>query len=107
MPIIWANGYNLSCLNGNNYLYGGGSHAMCVTNVTPDNEIIVSTWGDPYIIDVSDVDKNVNEDNYISLLDVNIHMPYIVPKSKEALQKEFITGFENQLNHRNNINLGE
>lgn len=107
MPIIWADGYNLSCLNGNNYLYDGGSHAMCATNVTPDNEIIVSTWGDPYIIDVSDVDKNVNEDNYISLLDVNVHMPYIVPKSKEALQKEFITGFENQLNHRNNINLGE
>lgn len=107
MPIIWADGYNLNYLNGNNCLYDGGSHAMCVTNVTPDNEIIVSTWGDPYIIDVSDVDKNVNEDNYISLLDVDVHMPYIAPKSKEALKQEFITGFENQLNHRNNINLGE
>lgn len=107
MPIIWADGYNLNYLNGNNCLYDGGSHAMCVTNVTPDNEIIVSTWGDPYIIDVSDVDKNVNEDNYISLLDVDVHMPYIVPKSQEALKQEFITGFENQLNHRNNINLGE
>ena len=107
MPIIWADGYNLSCLNGNNYLYDGGSHAMCATNVTPDNEIIVSTWGDPYVIDVSDVDENINEDNYIALLDVNVHMPYIAPRSKESLQKEFINGFEDKLNHRNNINLGE
>ena len=102
--VAGTKGYNLYDMDDTLSYSNGGGHAMSVTNVTDDGNIIVSTWGNSYVLDVSDVESN---DGIISLNCFKVDVPTLIPKSKESLQKEFITGFEDKLNHRNNINLGE
>ena len=102
--VAGTKGYNLYDMDDTLSYSNGGGHAMSVTNVTDDGNIIVSTWGNSYVLDVSDVESN---DGIISLNCFKVDVPTVIPKSKESLQKEFITGFEDKLNHRNNINLGE
>lgn len=102
--VIGTSGYNLYNMDDTLFYSNGGGHAMAITNVTDDGTVIVSTWGNSYILDMSDLENN---EGRLSLKTYKIDVPTVIPKSKESLQKEFVTGFEDKLNHRNNINLGE
>ena len=102
--VIGTSGYNLYNMDDTLFYSNGGGHAMAITNVTDDGTVIVSTWGNSYILDMSDLENN---EGRLSLKTYKIDPPTVIPKSKDSLQKEFITGFEDKLNHRNNINLGE
>ncbi len=63
--MLWSEGYNLYDMYGNLSYYDGGSHAMYITGVTSDNKFTVSSWGNEYIVDLSNVYNT--EGGYLAL----------------------------------------
>ena len=69
--IIGGSGYNLYNMDGTLYTSNGGGHAMYITGVTSDNNFIVSSWGEQFILDVSNIDNKDNGWMRFNVIDYN------------------------------------
>lgn len=56
--ILCSAGFDLYNLNGNLYCEDVGSHAMYITGLTDDGRFIVSSWGNEFIVDFSNLEEN-------------------------------------------------
>lgn len=63
--IIWCQGADLFDLDGNLCNSNVGSHAMTVTGIHSDGRLIVSSWGNEYIIDLSRMRLNSPNGCYV------------------------------------------
>ena len=57
--MICAKGYDLYDMDGNLHRENGGSHGMYITGIRSDGKFIVSSWGQEYILDLSNVENNI------------------------------------------------
>lgn len=55
--ILTASGYDLYTMNGDLYYEDGGGHAMYITDIDSEGNIIVSSWGKQFIVDLENADR--------------------------------------------------
>ena len=53
-----SKGYNLYDTSGNLTCVNGSDHAMYITDINSDGNLVVSSWGKKYILDLSDIEAN-------------------------------------------------
>ena len=61
---------NMTDQNGVEHDYGDGGHAIMVTGVSEDGKLIVSSWGEKYYIDPSDLNSVESGDNVADTFEV-------------------------------------
>lgn len=61
------------------YTEKGGSHAMIITGITDNNELIVSSWGQKFILDITNSYVDVTAyDIDLSIYDVSLTNDYVI-----------------------------